>query len=91
MSIGKSNDLIGNRTRDLPACIIVPQPFTQNELAGRRLSGMILLETILSPCKKIPLLNLNLVHNRFVQYHFQFIIHEHPINRRYILPALLIA
>jgi hypothetical protein len=22
----KSNDLIGNRTRDLPACSIVPQP-----------------------------------------------------------------
>jgi hypothetical protein len=25
-SIEKSNDLIGNRTRDLPACSIVPQP-----------------------------------------------------------------
>jgi hypothetical protein len=25
-SIKKSNDLIGNRTRDLPACSIVPQP-----------------------------------------------------------------
>jgi hypothetical protein len=24
----KSNDLIGNRTRDLPACSIVPQPAT---------------------------------------------------------------
>jgi hypothetical protein len=24
----KSNDLIGNRTRDLPACSIVPQPTT---------------------------------------------------------------
>jgi hypothetical protein len=28
MSIEKSNDLIGNRTRDLPACSIVPQPTT---------------------------------------------------------------
>jgi hypothetical protein len=27
-SIEKSNDLIGNRTRDLPACSIVPQPST---------------------------------------------------------------
>jgi hypothetical protein len=27
-SIEKSNDLIGNRTRDLPACGIVPQPTT---------------------------------------------------------------
>jgi hypothetical protein len=27
-SIEKSNDLIGNRTRDLPACSIVPQPTT---------------------------------------------------------------
>jgi hypothetical protein len=26
MPIGKSNDLIGIRTRDLPACSIVPQP-----------------------------------------------------------------
>jgi hypothetical protein len=26
MSIEKSNDLIGNRTRGLPACSIVPQP-----------------------------------------------------------------
>jgi hypothetical protein len=26
--IEKSNDLIGNRTRDLPACSIVPQPNT---------------------------------------------------------------
>jgi hypothetical protein len=26
--IEKSNDLIGNRTRDLPACSIVPQPTT---------------------------------------------------------------
>jgi hypothetical protein len=25
-SIEKSSDLIGNRTRDLPACSIVPQP-----------------------------------------------------------------
>jgi hypothetical protein len=25
-SIEKSNDLIGNRTRDLPACSILPQP-----------------------------------------------------------------
>jgi hypothetical protein len=25
-SIEKTNDVIGNRTRDLPACIIVPQP-----------------------------------------------------------------
>jgi hypothetical protein len=28
MSIEKSNDLIGNRTRDIPACSIVPQPTT---------------------------------------------------------------
>jgi hypothetical protein len=28
-SIEKSNDLIGNRTWDLPACSIVPQPTTQ--------------------------------------------------------------
>jgi hypothetical protein len=27
-SIEKSNDLIGNRTRDLPACSVVPQPTT---------------------------------------------------------------
>jgi hypothetical protein len=27
-SIEESNDLIGNRTRDLPACSIVPQPTT---------------------------------------------------------------
>jgi hypothetical protein len=27
-SIEKSNDLIWNRTRDLPACITVPQPTT---------------------------------------------------------------
>jgi hypothetical protein len=27
-SIEKSNELIGNRTRDLPACSIVPQPTT---------------------------------------------------------------
>jgi hypothetical protein len=27
-STEKSNDLIGNRTRDLPACSIVPQPTT---------------------------------------------------------------
>jgi hypothetical protein len=27
-SIEKSNDLIGNRTRDLPACGILPQPTT---------------------------------------------------------------
>jgi hypothetical protein len=27
-SIEKSNDLIGNRTRDLPACSIVPQSIT---------------------------------------------------------------
>jgi hypothetical protein len=27
-SIEKSNDLIGNRTRHLPACSIVPQPTT---------------------------------------------------------------
>jgi hypothetical protein len=27
-SIEKSNDLIGNRTRDLPACSVVPQPST---------------------------------------------------------------
>jgi hypothetical protein len=27
-SIEKSNDLMGNRTRDLPACNIVPQPTT---------------------------------------------------------------
>jgi hypothetical protein len=27
-SIEKSNDLIRNRTRDLPACSIVPQPTT---------------------------------------------------------------
>jgi hypothetical protein len=27
-STEKSNDLIGNRTRDLPACSIVPQPVT---------------------------------------------------------------
>jgi hypothetical protein len=27
-SIEKSNDLIGNRPRDLPACSIVPQPTT---------------------------------------------------------------
>jgi hypothetical protein len=26
MSIKNSNDIIGNRTRDLPACIAVPQP-----------------------------------------------------------------
>jgi hypothetical protein len=28
MSIEKSNYLIGNRTRDLPACSVVPQPPT---------------------------------------------------------------
>jgi hypothetical protein len=27
-SIEKSNDLIGNRTRDFPTCSIVPQPTT---------------------------------------------------------------
>jgi hypothetical protein len=27
-SIEKSNDLIGNQTRDLPACSMVPQPTT---------------------------------------------------------------
>jgi hypothetical protein len=27
-SIEKSNDLVGNRTRDLPTCSIVPQPTT---------------------------------------------------------------
>jgi hypothetical protein len=27
-ALEKSNDLIGNRTRDLPTCIIVPQPTT---------------------------------------------------------------
>jgi hypothetical protein len=26
MSMKKSNDTIGNRTRDLPACSVVPQP-----------------------------------------------------------------
>jgi len=26
MSVKKSNDTIGNRTRDLPACSVVPQP-----------------------------------------------------------------
>jgi hypothetical protein len=28
MSIEKSNDVMKNRTRDLPACSIVPQPIT---------------------------------------------------------------
>jgi hypothetical protein len=34
-SIEKYNELIGNRTRDLPACSIVPQPhhrMTQNKI-----------------------------------------------------------
>jgi hypothetical protein len=30
-SIEKSSDLIGNRTRNLPACSIAPQPTTGND------------------------------------------------------------
>jgi hypothetical protein len=33
-SIEKSNDLIGNRIRDLPACSIVPQPTTLPRVGG---------------------------------------------------------
>jgi hypothetical protein len=36
-SIEKSNDLIGNRTRDLPACSVVPQPTTLPPAPLRRL------------------------------------------------------
>jgi hypothetical protein len=33
-SIEKSSDLIGNRTRDLPACSIVPQPTGRLKFGG---------------------------------------------------------
>jgi hypothetical protein len=36
-SIEKSNDLIGNRIRDFPACSIVPQPTTVSIATGHRL------------------------------------------------------
>jgi hypothetical protein len=36
----KSNDLIGNRTRDLPACSVVPQP-TMNDKKARMLTEAI--------------------------------------------------
>jgi len=39
MSIKKSNDTIGNRTRDLPACSAVPQPTTPPR-APSRLEGI---------------------------------------------------
>jgi hypothetical protein len=32
-SIGNSSDLIGNRTRDLPVCSIMPQPTTLSRVA----------------------------------------------------------
>jgi hypothetical protein len=37
-SIGKSNDVIGNRTRDLPACRIAPQRYRVPPLQCRRLN-----------------------------------------------------
>jgi len=39
MSMKNSNDTIGNRTRDLPACSAVPQP-TESPRARKLLKGM---------------------------------------------------
>jgi hypothetical protein len=47
-SIEKSNDIIGNQTRDLPACSIVPQP-TALPLALLRLLIGTLMEMALIP------------------------------------------
>ena len=35
MSMKNSNDTIGNRTRDLPACSAVPQPTAPRRVPGR--------------------------------------------------------
>jgi hypothetical protein len=39
MSIKNSNDTIGNRTRDLPVCIAVPQPTAPPRAPTEQLSG----------------------------------------------------
>jgi hypothetical protein len=43
-SIEKSNNLIGIRTRDVPACSIVPQPTTLTRVPGE--NGTIILKYI---------------------------------------------
>jgi hypothetical protein len=53
MPIEKSNDLIGNRTRDLPACSILPQPTTlprapRNHEESNELSAVNKLKTKLN-------------------------------------------
>jgi len=54
MSMKNSNDTIGNRTRDLPACSAVPQPTTPPQVqyvrSGNFIREMLLCEVI-SSCK----------------------------------------
>jgi hypothetical protein len=55
-SIEKSNDLIGNRTRDLPACSVVPQPTTLQRAPP---SGALLLTNLLCSWDVTPYSLLN--------------------------------
>jgi hypothetical protein len=45
----KSNDLIGNRTRNLPACSIVPQPTTLPRTPASTLDYIEFLTVIIAP------------------------------------------
>jgi hypothetical protein len=61
----KSNDLIGNRTSDLPACSIVPQPTTLPRapdyvVCKAQIECMVVMQELLKFIKCILMLTLNL-------------------------------
>ena len=69
MPVKKSNDTIGNRTRDLPACSVVPQPTAPPRAPTVKTAFIVFRK-------------LSTIH--ILIYNFSFIWHEHPLVRAWI-------
>jgi hypothetical protein len=54
----KSNDLIGNRALDLPACSIVPQPTTQTRIGEYVELAVYLANELNCPMMQLSLISL---------------------------------